>query len=140
MGAYMNVKRKAQRELRLDLTSLVDVIFILLLFFAVSTTMVLNQQGIKLTLPSASTSSTQTKGIVISVDPSQKIYLDGEQITEQAIRYRVADLKSSHKKMQVLINADRITPYAQVMRILDEIRLGGCYNVVLEAKKKAEKK
>tara|TARA_A100001011_G_scaffold381134_1_gene449288 strand:- start:740 stop:1156 length:417 start_codon:yes stop_codon:yes gene_type:complete len=136
MGMYIKNRKSKTKGVKLDLTPLVDVIFILLLFFAVSTTMVISQQGIKLTLPTAETSEDQTKGIVISVDKHQRIFLDKEEISEKIIRYKIADLKSTHKKLQVLINADRTTPYSQVMRLLDEVRLGGCFNVVLEAKKK----
>ena len=56
-------ERKTRPKATLELTPLIDVIFILLLFFAVSTTLITNKQGIKLQLPEAETVNENKKGI-----------------------------------------------------------------------------
>jgi len=114
------------------------VIFLLLIFFAVSTTLVLHQKGIKLTLPSAETTVTEKKGLIIAIDKDQRIYIESQRYSEADLRQKIADELDKNPKLQVLLHADRLTPYSMIVRVLDEVRLGGCFDVVLEARKKIE--
>ncbi|MBT5856573.1 biopolymer transporter ExbD [bacterium] len=128
--------RSMVKVAKLELAPLIDVVFILLIFFAVSTTVVVNQQGIQLILPAAETVASSKKGIVISVDKQQRLYWDGKRVSESDIRGRVAKAKSGNAEIQVIINADQQTPYSMVVRLLDEVRKAGCFDIVLEAQRK----
>lgn len=121
---------------RLELTPLIDIIFILLIFFAVSSTLVIQKQGIKLQLPTAESTTEQKDGALISIDGQQRIYLDEKMISLELISSRVGDLLKENKELKVIIHADETTPYNLVIRVLDKIRLGGCFNVALQTKKK----
>jgi len=92
--------------------------------------------GIHLTLPAAVTSAKEKKGVVISIDKGQKIYLQENPLPEGLIRSRIFALLSKEPKLQVILRAHHLTPYSMVIRVLDEIRLAGGFDVVLEAKKK----
>jgi biopolymer transport protein ExbD len=119
---------------RLEIAPLLDVIFILLIFFAVSTTVVMHN-GIKLQLPAAETVSEQKKGNILTIDRAQRVYINQKLISEQVISSKIADLVAKEKNIQVILKAHKSTPYDFVIRVLDDIRLGGCYDIVLEAKK-----
>ena len=135
MSLFLSLKRSRQSSVRLEMAPLMDVVFLLLIFFAVTSTVILNNQGIKLNLPAAESVQKQVEGLTVSVDAKGRVYFDGERITEDAIRTYVARAIQKNQEQKVILNADRLTPYSQVIRVLDEIRLGGCFNVVLEAKK-----
>ena len=107
-----------------------------MIFFAVSTSLVTQNTGINLKLPSAETVSKDKKGIIISIDPNQVIYLDNNAIPFEMIQKTIFNLKKNNASIQVILNADKQTPYNKIISVLDEIRLGGCFDVVLEAKKK----
>ena len=107
-----------------------------MIFFAVSTSLVTQNTGIKLQLPTAETVSKDKKGLILSVDKNEVIYLDNSIIPFEMIQKTIFDLKKSTPTIQVIINADTKTPYEKVISILDQVRLGGCFDVVLEAKKK----
>jgi len=92
--------------------------------------------GIHLTLPAAVTSAKEKRGVVISIDKRQKIYLQEKPLPEGLIRARIFELLSKEPKLQVILRAHRMTPYSMVVRVLDNIRLAGGFDVVLEAKKK----
>ena len=131
------IKRPSRfNAVRLELAPLIDVIFILLIFFAVSATIVVNQKGLQLLLPSATTVSSEKKGVVIAVDQKRRLYFNRQPITEDQLRRSIEKQLSQTPDFQVILRADRLTPYSMIIRILDEIRLGGCFDIVLEAKQK----
>ncbi len=108
----------------------------MVIFFAVSSSLVTQNTGINLKLPSAETVTKDKKGIIISIDPNQIIYLDNIVIPFEMIQKTIYNLKTTSPTLQVIINADTKTPYDKVIAVLDQIRLGGCFDVILEAKKK----
>jgi len=118
---------------RVEMAPLIDVVFLLLIFFAVSTTFVSYQKGIELTLPSASTTNEIEEVPVIAIDAKNRIFWDGVRITESAIRHKVSETMKTNEDLAIQVYADRKTPYSQVIRILDEIRQGGCFKVSLAA-------
>ncbi len=115
-----------------------DIIFILLIFFAVSTSLILHNRGIKLTLPSANSITKEKKGISLTIDQKQQIFLDNKQVTFQEIQPAIISMLKENPRIQIILGADKQTPYNLVIKTLDEIRLGGCSDIVLEAKKTIE--
>jgi biopolymer transport protein ExbD len=117
------------------LTPLIDVIFILLIFFAVSTSFVVKQEGIELKLPEVATSDSTPKGVVVSIDAGGLVYLDKQVTDIVALRSAIVGLIEQNPNLQVILQAHQTTSYDSVMTVLDTVRLGGCYNIVLEAKR-----
>ena len=72
---------QSKKTLKLELTPLLDIIFILLIFFAVSTSIITNQQGIKLDIPKAETSTKEEIGLVVSIKPNQTIIINQKNIS-----------------------------------------------------------
>jgi len=123
-------------DIRLDIAPLLDIIFILLIFFAISTTLITNHKGIKLELPAAESITEEKKGIILTLDEKQQIFVDGTPLAAQDLRKYITDELNKNTKLQVFLNAHNATPYETIILLLDEIRLGGCYDIVLETKKK----
>ena len=134
-------KRRIRRDsaIRFEMAPLLDVVFILLIFFAVSSTILDKNQGMNLDLPSAKSVKQQVPGLVVRIDKNQRVYLDKQPITESSISSQIAKKLKQDPTTKVILQADRLTPYSHVIRVLDKIRLGGGYDVVLEAKVKSER-
>ena len=134
-------RRRTRRDgaIRFEMAPLLDVVFILLIFFAVSSTILDKNQGMNLDLPSAKSVKQQVPGVVVRIDKNQRVYLENQRITESALSSQIANRLKNDPKTKVVLQADRLTPYSHVIRVLDKIRLGGGYDVVLEAKVKAER-
>ena len=115
---------------------MLDVIFILLIFFAVSTTLIVHNKGIKLQLPAAESVAKQKKGLVVSINKQQKIFVDNKLISEELLRSKVMEAVQKNPDLHAVLDADVATPYQKVIRVLDDIRLGGCFDIVLQAEKK----
>ncbi|NQY73472.1 MAG: biopolymer transporter ExbD [Candidatus Margulisbacteria bacterium] len=128
--------KPTRHHIRFELAPLIDIIFILIIFFAISTTLITQQKGLKLQLPAAKTVSSHQKGLHISIDSGKLIYLNRKKITISQIKGAISSQMKADPKLQVTLNADQKTPYVLLIHVLDEIRQGGCYNIVLEAKKK----
>lgn len=110
------------------------MVFILLIFFAVSTTLVLENQGIKLDLPSAESVVESKKGITISIDKTNRIFIDDEATTLEILLTKLIAYKSeSTQEINVILNADKDVSYEHIIEVLDTIRIAGIANIVLEA-------
>lgn len=133
----IHVPKRYKPENRLEIAPLLDVIFILLIFFAVSSTIIMNK-GIQLQLPAAISIEKEKRGAVLAIDAAQNVYLNQEKIPSNLVRTRIAEIIKTIPDTQVIIQADRRTPYEFLITVLDDIRMGGCYDLVLEAKKRAD--
>lgn len=117
----------------LELTPLIDVMFILVLFFVVTAHFNPQPEAISLVLPHAKAAKTVTPTVTISIDNHQRIYLDGAQVSESVIASRLSQLNATN--VSVVVQADQQTPYVRVMSILDRIRSSGIDTVLLAADK-----
>ncbi len=113
---------------------MIDLVFTLLIFFAVSSTLVMTQKGMAIQMPSAESIVVQKKGLTLSIDEKQQIYLQGKRIESHQVRNTVNTLIQDTPDLHIILSADERTPYHFIIHILDEVRLGGCFDVVLEAK------
>tara|TARA_A100001015_G_scaffold308684_1_gene406734 strand:+ start:2575 stop:2988 length:414 start_codon:yes stop_codon:yes gene_type:complete len=133
---YLAPKRASEQP-RLELTPLIDVIFILVIFFAVTTTFVNERQGISVTLPTATAIEAPKQSVVISIDRQQRVYWNGTRLSESAIAQKVAAFVKQQPSQGIVLQADQQTPYNRVVFVLDAIRKAGCSNVMLEAQQQS---
>jgi biopolymer transport protein ExbD len=125
---------KKRRSLIINLTSLIDVLFLLLIFFMISTTF-LSQPAIKLELPEAEHSETvRQTPMVVHVDPAGRVYLNDEPIEPallgEALRVKLAgDLEKA-----VVLKADSRVSHGAVIDILDIIKGAGVTKLVVSTK------
>ena len=109
---------------------LVNVVFLVVVFFALSSRFVL-QPGLAVTLPASSFTLAPRDGaqiISITSAPVSAIYFHDQRVTADELRQRLAESRA--KERSVIIKADRDTPYALVVQITDEaLRLG--FSVIL---------
>lgn len=110
----------------LTLAPMIDVVFLLLIFFMVSTTFV-TRPGLKLDLPeSRSTTETATERWVISIDKTGQLYLNEEEIRLESLS---TELQSNPKP--VLVRADETVSHGIVVTILDSVKSAGIDSVNL---------
>ena len=130
------------QELELNLTPLIDVVFLLLIFFMVSTTF--NKQSeISIELPEASGKPLKTDKFVIEIEiDSQGRYFVNQQRVKDN---KVATLKRAirltqgkEKKPQLIISSDRNTPYQSVITAMDAARQLGLVNLTFATKQATE--
>ncbi len=127
-------RRRARAALNADInvTSLVDVAFVLLIIFMITAPMM--QGGVEVRLPRAEARAFEpTQGLVVSVDRQGRIYVDDAPFSYQDFRGAFRALVARRKPSAVYLRADRGVPYGQVVRVLALIRVAGVENVGLVA-------
>ena len=135
----MLIKYRKKNLTNIELAPLIDIVFILLIFFAVSSSLISNNQSIPLDLPTASSSETNAPDIIISVKKNRDIYIDSQKISFAQIPPLIIQAMSQNPSTQIIINADKKLDYGFIISLLDKIRLSGCSNIALQVEKKIYK-
>ncbi len=133
----MILKRRLSSDASLILTPLIDMIFLVVIFFMINATFSINP-AIRVDLPQAhSSESSLEKQIVVTVKSDQSIHIDG---TEVALDRFVATLKEESAARAVdsiLLQGDRGLPYGKIIEVMDLARTSGIARVLLVAAKKS---
>jgi biopolymer transport protein ExbD/biopolymer transport protein TolR len=122
----MGFLRKQREEPRVDLTPMVDVVFLLLIFFMISTTFV-ESPGISIKLPEASsqTIDREPKEIKIYLSQDGDIYHGDKKISIDDYKGLLADHQSDAKQTTVLLLADQESRHGKVVILMDLARDAG---------------
>ena len=144
----MKLKRKAQRyQPNLDITSLIDVVFLLLVFLLV--TMTFNQTppeptqeaiiDVELATASNITDEAPTETLALLVNESGKLYIDGDPLlyTIESLKVRLAEELLKKKNLAVNVRADHRATHGDVVAALDLLKSLNIerVNLVIELKK-----
>ena len=127
----------------ITLTPLIDVVFLLLIFFMVSTTFE-RRSELSIELPEASADADAPEETVIDVvlDAGGSVTVDGEALTEtraDALRHALANAaKGLDRAPQVVVSADARTPHQSVITVLDAARQAGLYRLTFAAHRATE--
>lgn len=118
---------------QIDMTSMMDVVFIMLIFFIVTTSFV-KEAGIEINRPSASTAQRQElANIMIAVSDAGAIWIDGRQVDIRAVRANVERLRAENPEGSVVIQADEASRTGILIQVMDQVRQAGVQNVAVAA-------
>jgi len=120
----VNFRKRTGEELTIDLTSLIDVVFILLLFFMVSTTFE-RPASMKVTLPEASAEAElpdPAQRLELVIDKEGKMYLNDQELVDDRQETLIAAFTQEvgdNRKVPLVLRADRETPHHFVVSAMD---------------------
>lgn len=119
--------------LQVNLTPLIDMVFILLIFFIVTASFV-KESGIDVDRPTAQTAARKERGnIIIGVNKAGEIWIDKQQTDIRMLRAHVERIKAENPEASVVILADRETKTGIVVQAMDQARLAGVAQVSIAA-------
>ncbi|MDY0376498.1 MAG: biopolymer transporter ExbD [Desulfobacterium sp.] len=126
--------RKAKKQsLTLDIAPLIDMVFILLIFFLVTTSFV-KETGVDVNRPTASTAvAKENVTILVGITAQDKIYVDNREIDLRALRLNVERALGEKPDGSVVIVADKNSTTGTAIAAMDQCRLAGAENVSLAA-------
>ncbi|MEM9532020.1 MAG: biopolymer transporter ExbD [Pseudomonadota bacterium] len=125
----MRYRERKRGQEGIDISPLIDMVFILLIFFMVSTTFVKDMK-LDLERPAASSSTVaSTKAVRVYIDQTGDTYLNGEPIRVWVIQSRLRDLLKGGTNKSVLVVTDEIVPASRLVEVVDQARLAGAEDV-----------
>lgn len=121
-------------EATVDISPLIDCVFILLIFFIVTTTFV-KETGVEVDKPqAASAARLERNSILIAVTAKGEVVYGGSQIGVGGVRSLVKQALQK-EEVPVIIKTDKATPSGLLVRVIDEAKLGGAQKVSLATRK-----
>ena len=117
----------------MNITPLIDMVFILLIFFAVNASFV-KEAGVEIERPSARTAETkQQANIMIAVTENGEVWVDRQRVDPSSVRGHVERLHAENPEGSVVILADKASQTGLVIQVLDQARLAGIESVAVAA-------
>lgn len=141
----MNFRRSSDDDLQINLTPLIDVVFLLLIFFMVTTTFTKESQ-LRIELPEASTQQKLTaeeKLLTVDIGPKGEIMVkgpedtSGKELVNRDPGTIMAAMRSASEglgDLTVVIRADRLTPHESVVQIMDTARRLGLVQITFSTR------
>ena len=124
-------RRKSESEV--NLTPMLDVVFIMLIFFIVTASFV-KEAGIDVSLPPAATAERKERGnILVAITENDQIWIDRRQVDPRALRANIERLHAENPQGSVVIQADKASKNGLLVQVMDAARMAGVKNVSLAA-------
>ena len=132
-------KRHSRRQsggiAEINMTPLIDMVFILLIFFIVTTSFV-KETGVDVNRPAAKTAVEKERAnILISIRENDEIWMDQRQIDRRAVRANVERMYAENPEGSVIILADEEAKTGLLIEVMDQARLAGVANVSIAAER-----
>lgn len=136
----MGFRRRQQEAPRVDLTPMIDVVFLLLIFFMISTTFI-ERPGLSIDLPASSAEQIQQgkKEVQVYLAANGDIYLQREQVTaDQLLGFLESFGSLKAKQMTFLLMADKAARHGRVVQLMDAAKLAGFGQLAIATDKKSD--
>jgi biopolymer transport protein ExbD len=126
-------RHKRQDETGLDMTPMLDVVFIMLIFFIVTTSFV-KKSGITVNTPKAQTASKQeSANIFIGITRAGEVWIDNRPVDVRSVRVIVARLHAESPEGAVVIQSDEDAATRMLVNVMDQVRLAGIEKIAIAA-------
>ena len=122
----MNIRSSGRQKVTLDLTPLIDVVFLLLIFFMVSTTFD-KQTQLKVDLPEASEQTTEDQEkdqIAITIDAQGHFYINNEELIThdlETLMRAMTKISGDRTDLPVLVSSDKQAPFQAAIMVMDAV-------------------
>lgn len=130
----MQFRRPSRPEVAINIAPLVDVVFLLVIFFAVSTTF-LDTAGLQLDLPrSSSTTEQSSREVTVALRADGRAVFEGQEYAIDALREPLTRALTGRERKEVTLRADAATRHGDVVQLMDAIRAAGATGMTVAAR------
>jgi|SRR5690554_2306321 len=132
MATYRSRRRSLTPNATFDLTPMVDVVFLLIIFFMLTTTFITVESGLPVDLPQAQTAVTSPSDLpTVSIDGFGEVYFGGTRVTEAELPSLVSQALQETGQTAVVLRADSAAQHGQAVRVMDLLRQAGAERIVI---------
>lgn len=126
-------RRASAEEAEVDLTPMLDVVFIMLIFFIVTASFV-KESGMDVNRPDAATATLKPRGnIMVAITPSGQIWIDKRQVDVRALRANLERLHAENPEGAVVIQADEESKNGLLVAVMDAAKLAKIEKISIAA-------
>lgn len=140
----MPLRNQVEEIPALNLTSMIDVLFVLIIFFVVGTEFIRAEKQIELKLPQVAKNnalSAAPEKKIVNVHRDGRIALDQQDVSLEELRQRLAAARVQYQALGVMVRGDGATPFERVANVLNACRLAGIADLAISVEiVQAEKK
>ncbi len=130
----MKIYRPQQKKVRIEMLPLIDIVFLLLVFFIYAMLSMAVHRGLPVRLPTSASAKVNKQLILsVTVKADGRIFLDKDEVTGESLAAALKRKAAGETGAGVLLFADRSLPYQQLFNILDQIRTAGLTRISLQA-------
>jgi biopolymer transport protein ExbD len=136
----MRFKKKREEEITIGIAPLVDIVFLLLLFFAISYHFDI-ASGVQINLPKVSktiSGDEDENKVTLTIDKSAHIYLEGERIDLKTLQERLQGYVQEYGLIKLILQADKDVSHGSVVEVMDVAKGAGVYSIIIAARWKPE--
>ncbi|MBW1888338.1 MAG: biopolymer transporter ExbD [Deltaproteobacteria bacterium] len=137
----MRFKKDREEETTLGIAPLIDIVFLLLIFFMVTSHFDI-ATGVRIRLPKVSTkifSEENKNKITLVIDKSAQIYLEGKKIDQKTLQKKLQNLVNKGGIFHLILQADKDVPHGKVVQIMDLAKRAGVQSIIIAARWKSER-
>jgi len=134
----MQFSTKPKRRIIINITSLIDVLFLLLIFFIVSSTF-LEQPGMQLDLPQArERQAVRMEGYTVFITTDERVFLNEELVSLDDLPERLEAIAPETEELGLILKADENVRYGLVVEVMDMVKQSGIEKLVVATEPKEE--
>ncbi|MEE3328243.1 MAG: biopolymer transporter ExbD [Myxococcota bacterium] len=127
-----------EEEAEINITPMLDVVFIMLIFFIVTASFV-KESGIDVNRPDAATATVKERGnILVAITDNNQIWIDRRQVDIRSVRANIERLHAENPQGAVVIQADENSKNGLLVQVMDASRQAGVFNVSIAANEVSE--
>jgi biopolymer transport protein ExbD len=131
-------RSKQEDEAEINITPMLDVVFIMLIFFIVTASFV-KESGIDVNRPDAATATVKERGnILVAITDSNQVWIDRRQVDVRSVRANIERLHAENPQGAVVIQADENSKNGLLVQVMDAARQAGVFNVSIAANEVSE--
>ncbi|MBR47117.1 MAG: biopolymer transporter ExbD [Flavobacteriaceae bacterium] len=131
----MDFKTRNKITPNFNMSSMTDVVFLLLIFFMIASTLAKNLNTIDVKLPQAKGKSENRENISVSIDSKNRFYIDGQFVSKKNIKDELITKLSKSNKRVIILRSDSKVPIKEIVYLMD-IANKNSIKVVLAVKEK----
>ena len=121
----IRLRNKREDDTKIDITPMLDVVFIMLIFFIVTATFI-KESGADVIKPNADTAESKPRAtILLAIDSNNDIWLDRRKIDSRAVKANINRLRAENPSGEVVVQADEASTAETVMKVVEALKDAG---------------
>ena len=130
---HSRISAAAEEATEVDLTPMLDVVFIMLIFFIVTANFI-KEPGVDVQRPDAQTAEVQENAaILVAINNNDEIWIDGRRVDVRQVKANIVKLLADNPRGALVVRADREATAKRIVAVLDSAKLAGVTDVSLAA-------